>query len=239
MLRWTPADQLDNKKSPDELFEELVALVQLYDRDKQHIDILRKAYNTAQEAHKDQFRASGDPYIIHPLEAAKILARIRMDIPTITAAILHDIIEDTRFTYNDIKERFGKVTADLVDGVTKLTAITENTRDSTNKAKLDNQAENLRKIFLAMARDIRVILIKVADRLHNLKTLGALSENKQKFIARESLEIFAPITGRLGMWDFKWQLEDTAFYYLEPTTYKKLANQVARKEKNGKRLSSR
>jgi GTP diphosphokinase / guanosine-3',5'-bis(diphosphate) 3'-diphosphatase len=229
MLKWTPAQQLDTK-TPDELFRELVALVELYDRDKKHLDKLEKAYLFAAEAHKNQNRASGDPYIIHPLESAKILARIKMDIPTITAAILHDIIEDTGYTYEELKEKFGKTTADLVDGVTKLTAITEN-RDNPSTAKLDTQAENLRKIFLAMARDIRVILIKVADRLHNLKTLGALSEHKQKYIARESLEIFAPITGRLGMWDFKWQLEDTAFYYLEPDIYRKLAGQVAQKRK--------
>lgn len=228
---------LDYKKndSPDELFNELIDLVKRYDTDKKQLAVLEKAYRKASEAHKTQFRASGEPYIIHPLQAAKILARVKMDIPTIAAAILHDVIEDTPLSYDDIKNDFGKTVADLVEGVTKLTAISEtkeigNARPSSS-SRLDKQAENLRKIFLAMSKDIRVILIKIADRLHNLQTLDALPERKRKAISRETLEIFAPITGRLGMWEFKWQLEDLAFSHLRPEKFKKLVQMVDQRRK--------
>lgn len=220
-------------KTPREHFDELLEMVSRYEREEKSLEAVEKAYLTAQEAHKDQKRASGEPYIIHPIQAAKILAGIRMDVPTIQAALLHDVVEDTRLSYDDVKEKFGKTVADLVDGVTKLTAISASKEKSQGqdrtRSRIDNQAENLRKIFLAMAKDIRVIFIKVADRFHNLQTLGALREEKRKFIARETLEIFAPIASRLGMWEFKWQLEDMAFYHLDPETYREVAQLVAQK----------
>ncbi len=237
------AELLDysKNKSPEELFSELLTMFQSYDDDPKHIETLKKAYEVAYKAHQGQYRCSGEPYITHPLHAAKILARIRMDISTIVAALLHDVIEDTPLTYEDIKREFGKTVADLVEGVTKLTAISaskeKGEKSSKKKSKLDNQAKNLRKIFLAMAKDIRVIIIKVADRLHNLQTLDGIPNiEKRKFIARETLEIFAPITGRLGMWEFKWQLEDLAFSHLEPEKYKKMVKLVAQRRKEREQM---
>jgi len=227
-------------KPPDEHFRELMETVSLYDGEACHLEVVKKAYEVASIAHEGQIRASGEPYIIHPIEAAKILAGIKMDHHTIAAALLHDVVEDTKLEYDNIKEKFGKTIADLVDGVTKLTAISDLKHKGDaglmEKSKLESQAENLRKIFLAMAKDIRVIMIKVADRLHNLKTLGALAEHKQKSIASETLEIYAPITSRLGMWEFKWQLEDLAFQYLEPEKYYDLAKKIARKRKEREEL---
>ncbi|MFP4498624.1 MAG: RelA/SpoT family protein [Vulcanimicrobiota bacterium] len=235
----TVEERNNEYKSPEELFRELIEILKEYDQREESVEFLQKAFSEAVEAHKDQRRASGEPYIIHPLEAAKILAEIRMDVPTITAALLHDIIEDTSMSYKDVEEKFGKTVADLVEGVTKLTAISssnEAIRDKLKKPGFDKQAENLRKIFLAMAKDIRVILIKVADRLHNMRTLEALPEHKQKNIARETLEIYAPITGRLGMWEFKWQFENLSFYYLHPEEYKTLSDEVSRRISERKEL---
>ncbi|MCL5774436.1 MAG: bifunctional (p)ppGpp synthetase/guanosine-3',5'-bis(diphosphate) 3'-pyrophosphohydrolase [Firmicutes bacterium] len=216
----------------DKAQEELIRLVKVYDEEAD-FDLLRKAFQYARIAHEGQMRASGEPYLIHPLEVAKVLAGLHLDTNTISAALLHDILEDTQITYDDLKASFGEEIASLVDGVTKLSAISANERkDSVSwaiKERKESQAENLRKIFIAMARDIRVILIKLADRLHNLRTLSSLPALKRKFIAKETLEIFAPITSRLGLWRLKWEIEDLAFSYLEPENYRNLVQRVAKR----------
>ncbi|MCE1248002.1 MAG: bifunctional (p)ppGpp synthetase/guanosine-3',5'-bis(diphosphate) 3'-pyrophosphohydrolase [Firmicutes bacterium] len=226
----------EKKYQPDELFSMLIDMVRLYNKNESDIELLKKAYAIALEAHGDQKRASGEPYIIHPIHVALILSEIKMDTPSLIAAIMHDVVEDTDFTGEDLQKEFGKEVANLVDGVTKLSAISASRRkqegeNTAIKSRLDKQAENLKKIFLAMAKDIRVILIKVADRMHNLRTLSFLPEHKQKYISQETLEIFAPIAGRLGMWEFKWQLEDLAFYYLEKEKYLEISQGVSLRRK--------
>ena len=158
---------------------------------------LREAFEFAQQAHRDQTRVTGEPYVTHPLAAAQILADIGIDPVAIMAALLHDVPEDTDFTLNDIEERFGTEVAQLVDGVTKLSKFSTHSHE-------EQQAENIRKMFLAMAEDIRVVLIKLADRLHNMRTLYALPPDKQIRIARQTLEIYAPLAERLGIWSVKW-----------------------------------
>ena len=184
--------------------------------------IIEKAYGFAQGAHEGQVRQSGDAYISHPLEVANILADLNMDNVTIAAAILHDVIEDTKFSYDDIKSDFGEEVAMLVDGVTKLGKLEYTTKE-------DLQAENLRKMFIAMAKDIRVIIIKLADRLHNMRTLKYMNENKQREKAAETMEIYAPIAHRLGISKIKWEMEDLALRYLEPKGYYELVEKVAKK----------
>ncbi len=187
--------------------------------------LIESAFQFAASAHLGQKRQSGEDYIEHPLNVALILADLGLDQVTIAAALLHDVVEDTGVTLEGIEARFGKETALLVDGVTKLSRL-------EIKTQLEQQAENYRKMFLAMAKDIRVILIKLADRLHNLRTLDHLSEEKQKAIARESLEIFAPLAHRLGIFRVKWEIEDLAFRYLEPEEYRDLAQRVSMKRKD-------
>jgi guanosine-3',5'-bis(diphosphate) 3'-pyrophosphohydrolase len=183
---------------------------------------LESVYAVAEGAHRGQLRASGESYIEHPLAVAEILAELELDRPTIAAALLHDVVEDTSITSEEVAERFGDEIGSLVDGVTKLTRI-------PYQSKEDAQVENLRKMFLAMAKDIRVIIIKLADRLHNMRTLGSLPPAKQRTIARETLEIYAPIAHRLGIWRVKWDLEDLALRYLEPDAYRDIAERVAKK----------
>ncbi len=185
------------------------------------VDLIRRAYEVALAAHDGQARASGESYIVHPLAVARILAELRLDPATIAAALLHDVAEDTSYNLQRLRETFGDEVADLVDGVTKLEHIDQLGRGQANLP--DEKAESLRKMFLAMVDDVRVVLIKLADRLHNMRTLGALPEHKRKRIARETLEIFAPLANRLGIWQIKWELEDLAFRHLEPGTYKELA----------------
>jgi GTP pyrophosphokinase len=175
---------------------------------------LQRAFLFAQKAHGDQKRKSGEPYIQHPLHTAYILSQIRADIPTIIAGILHDVPEDTATTLSDIEKEFGEEVAHLVEGITKLSKI--------KYRGITRYRESLRKMFLAMAEDLRVILIKFTDRLHNLRTLDSLPPEKQKRIAQETLEIYAPIAGLLGIWSMKWQMEDICFKYLYPDEYKKL-----------------
>ncbi|MGI5843773.1 MAG: RelA/SpoT family protein [Candidatus Xenobium sp.] len=191
-------------------------------------ETVHKAFEVAQARHEGQFRTSGEPYIIHPVEVARILSTYRLDAPTLAAALLHDVVEDTGATLEEISEEFGEEVAMLVDGVTKLTSISSRqTRDAPQPlSKKAAQAENLRKIFLAMARDLRVILIKLADRLHNMRTLGALRPDKKARIAQETLEIFAPIASRLGVWEFKSELEDLSFRYTMPSEYAELEKEV-------------
>ncbi len=176
--------------------------------------LLKLAYDFASKAHEGQKRMNGEPYIQHSLHTAYTLAQIKADLNTIIAGILHDVPEDTNYTLEDVKKNFGKEIASLVKGITKLSKV--------KYRGIDRYNESLRKMFLAMAKDLRVILIKFADRLHNLRTLDALPHNKQLRIAGETLEIYAPIAGLLGIWRLKWQMEDLCFKYLYPDEYKKL-----------------
>ncbi len=186
---------------------------------------LRDAFDFAQEAHRDQTRVTGEPYVTHPLASAQILADIGIDATAVTAALLHDVPEDTDYTLNDIEERFGAEVAQLVDGVTKLSKFSTHSHE-------EQQAENIRKMFLAMADDIRVVLIKLADRLHNMRTLYALPSEKQIRIAHQTLEIYAPLAERLGMWSIKWELEDLAFKTLEPEAYRELSRMLDTRRKS-------
>ncbi|MDO4537122.1 MAG: bifunctional (p)ppGpp synthetase/guanosine-3',5'-bis(diphosphate) 3'-pyrophosphohydrolase [Coriobacteriales bacterium] len=179
-----------------------------------------RAYRFAAEFHKDQRRRSGEPYINHPVEVALILAQdLHMDADTVCAALLHDTVEDTSATLDDLTERFGAVVAELVDGVTKLTNIEVSNMD-------EKQALNLRKMVLAMSKDIRVVIIKIADRLHNMRTLAALPAHKRVFKSRETMDVYAPLADRLGISSIKWELEDLAFFYLEPEEYERIARMV-------------
>lgn len=195
-----------------------------------NVGLIEKAYHFAREKHDGQLRKDGSPYIIHPLAVAETLAGLRLDSAAIASALLHDTVEDTSATLEEIKENFGEEVAALVDGVTKLTALSEGMKPAEKTGKLSTismmRAENLRKIFLAMGKDIRVILIKLADRLHNMSTIRHLPPHKQKEIARETLEIYAPIASRLGMWGIKSVMEDLAFKCLEPRTYYDLEKRV-------------
>jgi GTP diphosphokinase / guanosine-3',5'-bis(diphosphate) 3'-diphosphatase len=173
------------------------------------------AFDLAVEAHREQKRASGEPYVTHPIASAQILAELGIDPVAITAALLHDVPEDTEYSIGDVEEHFGSEVAHLVDGVTKLSKFSTHTHEQ-------QQAENIRKMFLAMAEDIRVVLIKLADRLHNMRTLYALHSEKQQRIARQTMEIYAPLAERLGIWQIKWELEDLAFKALEPERYREL-----------------
>ena len=185
-------------------------------------DLIRRAYELADAAHKGQKRVSGEDYIIHPLAVAKILTDLQIDDITISAAILHDVVEDTTHTLKEMRELFGDEVAMLIDGVTKLGRI-------QYKSKEEQQLESYRKMFLAMAKDIRVIMIKLADRLHNMRTLKYVREDKQKRIARETIEIYAPLANRLGISNIKWELEDLCLRYLDPKAYYDLVESVKQK----------
>ena len=200
---------------------DLVAKVRVYDPSLPE-GWLEHVYETADRAHEGQRRASGEPYVAHPLAVADILADLEMDRATIAAALMHDVVEDTVITSEQVAAEFGPEIAALVDGVTKLTRI-------PYQSKEDAQVENLRKMFLAMAKDIRVIIVKLADRLHNMRTLASLPPAKQQAIASETLEIYAPIAHRLGIWRVKWDLEDLALRYLDPDAYRVIAERVATK----------
>jgi len=188
------------------------------------LSLIRRAYDFARVAHEGQNRVSGEPFIFHPLGVAIILSDLELDLSTIAAGLLHDVVEDTDYTIGDIEQNFGPEIALLVDGVTKLGKL-------EFKTKEEQQAENFRKMFLAMAKDIRVILIKLADRLHNMRTLRYLPEEKQREKSLETLEIFAPLAHRLGISKIKWELEDIALRYMEPERYYELVTKVAKKRK--------
>ena len=224
--------------TPDELYDDLISRVKKY-HPSDDITLIEKAYQLAAEAHKQQTRKSGEPYIIHPLYVSIILADLEMDKETIAAGLLHDVVEDTIYTKEQIAEWFGEEVALLVDGVTKLQQINfpheraqeqlpigEKTLDKSAE-KLELQAENLRKMFLAMAKDIRVIIIKLADRLHNMRTLKHMPPEKQQQIARETLDIYSPIAQRLGISKIKVELDDLSLKYLKPDVYYDLVDKIA------------
>ncbi len=193
--------------------------------------LIERALELAAQAHKDQLRESGQPFIIHPLAVAEILTEMEQDLETIAASLLHDVVEDTSVTMEQIEKEFGQDVAQLVDGVTKLKRLRFHT-------KADHQAENLRKMFMAMAKDFRVIIIKFADRLHNMRTLEYMPAAKQKELARETMEIYAPLAHRLGIFRFKWELEDLAFRYLQPKNYYNLVSDLRQRREEREQLIS-
>ena len=207
-------------EKPEKLYAELIESVHKY-HPSTDITLIEKAYRIADQAHKEQVRKSGEPYIIHPLYVAIILAELELDKETIVSGLLHDVVEDTVMTKEEIAAQFGDEVALLVDGVTKLGQL------SYDADKVEIQAENLRKMFLAMAKDIRVILIKLADRLHNMRTLKFMKPEKQKEKARETMDIYAPIAQRLGISKVKTELDDLSLKYLEPEAYYDLVRKVA------------
>ena len=209
----------EDYEDPNRLYDMLIARIRKY-HPSTDVSMIEKAYTLAVKAHGDQRRKSGEPYIIHPLWVAIILADLEMDKETIAAGILHDVVEDTKFTEEDIRREFGDEVALLVDGVTKLGRL------SYSSDKLEVQAENLRKMFLAMAKDIRVIIIKLADRLHNMRTLQFMTPAKQKEKAKETMDIYAPIAQRLGISKIKTELDDLALKYSQPEVFYDLVNQI-------------
>ena len=206
----------------EQLYKELIDKIKTY-HPSDDFSMVEKAYKLAVDAHKEQKRKSGEPYIIHPLKVAYILAELELDMETITAGILHDIIEDTPYTYEDITRLFSEEIAALVDGVTKLGKLSYTTKEEA-------QAENYRKMFLAMAKDIRVILIKLADRLHNMRTLNYMTPEKQREKAQETLDIYAPLAHRLGISKIRSEMEDLCFKYLNPDAYFDLAAKIQKKK---------
>ena len=189
------------------------------------IALLESAYNFAKKAHEGQLRISGEPYLEHPIQTALILAELQLDANSIAAALLHDVLENCEIPLSDIEVTFGAEIAKLVDGVTKLSKLPLSGGDASTSTS-EQQTENLRKMLVAMAEDLRVVFIKLADRLHNMRTLDALPAEKQRRIARETLEIYAPLSHRLGIWELKWQMEDLSFRYLEPEKYRKVARLI-------------
>lgn len=212
----------DKDKAPVTI-EAIIEAVKKYEP-KANTRLIRRAYDLAKAAHKGQTRVSGEEYIIHPLHVAQILTELHIDDVTISAALLHDVVEDTIYTNEQIADMFGEEVAMIVDGVTKLGRI-------KYKSKEEVQLENYRKMFLAMAKDIRVIMVKLADRLHNMRTLKYMREDKQKRIAKETIEIYAPLANRLGISNIKWELEDLCLRYLEPETYYDLVENVKQKRR--------
>jgi GTP diphosphokinase / guanosine-3',5'-bis(diphosphate) 3'-diphosphatase len=200
---------------PDALRARLLSSLRVH-HPQSDLSVVERAFALAMEAHAGQVRASGEPYVTHPIASAQILADLGIDPVAVAAALLHDVPEDTEYSLADVEDGFGPEIAHMVDGVTKLSKFSTHTHEQ-------QQAENIRKMFLAMADDIRVVLIKLADRLHNMRTLGALPAEKQQRIARQTLEIYAPLAERLGIWQIKWELEDLSFKALEPDAYRDLA----------------
>lgn len=220
-------EKIEEFKSPEELYQDLIKRVRKY-HPSDDISLIEKAYHTAADAHKDQVRKSGEPYIIHPLCVAIILADLELDKETIAAGLLHDVVEDTIITDEEIAAEFGDDVALLVDGVTKLGKLQYKEKNAVvANDKLEMQAENLRKMFLAMAKDIRVIMIKLADRLHNMRTLTHMRPEKQQEIARETMDIYAPIAHRLGISKIKVELDDLSLKYLQPDVYYDLVDRIA------------
>jgi guanosine-3',5'-bis(diphosphate) 3'-pyrophosphohydrolase len=190
-----------------------------------NVGLIERAHQVAEQAHEGQLRDSGEPYISHPVEVAHYLATLQMDAETLAAGLLHDVPEDTDMTIQDIEKRFGREVGRLVDGVTKLSKF------GSARSMEEQQAENIRKMFMAMAEDVRVVIIKLADRLHNMRTLSFLPAEKQARIARQTMEIYAPLAHRLGMWQIKWELEDLSFKYIQPDKYHQLVEMLADRRK--------
>src|SRR5438128_12029650 len=195
-------------------------------RPNDDLELIRKAYEFSQKYHAGQSRASGEPYLAHPLEVALVLAEMKMDPVSIAAGLLHDSVEDTSVTVVDIRKEFGEQVAHIVEGVTKISQIDFHTRE-------EQQAENLRKMMLAMVDDIRVVLIKLADRLHNMRTLEHLPPDRQQKIARETLDIYGPIAHRLGMGKIRGELEDLGFRYLDPIGHEQIHEAIEARRKQG------
>lgn len=214
-------------QAPETLYEELLQRIHKY-HPSADLSLVEKAYDVARKSHENQVRKSGEPYIIHPLCVAIILADMEMDKETIVAGLLHDVVEDTVMTLEELADMFGQDVANLVDGVTKLQSLhLSGPNNDKTPDRLEMQAENLRKMFLAMARDIRVIIIKLADRLHNMRTLRYQKPESQQRIAKETLEIYSPIAQRLGIMKIKVELDDLSLKYLEPTVYEDLVEKIA------------
>jgi len=214
-------------RSPEELYQDLIECVKKY-HPSDDITLIEKAYQIAHEAHKDQVRKSGEPYIIHPICVGIILAELEMDKETIAAGLLHDVVEDTIMTDAEIKEEFGSDVALLVNGVTKLGQLKyKGDKGDKQTDKLEMQAENLRKMFLAMAKDIRVIIVKLADRLHNMRTLKHMPPEKQQYISKETMDIYSPLAQRLGIMKVKVELDDLSLKYLQPEVYYDLVEKIA------------
>jgi RelA/SpoT family (p)ppGpp synthetase len=201
--------------------------------------LIERAYQYADKAHEGQKRKSGEPYMIHCVAVAQILAELRMDAQTISAALLHDVVEDTPITLEDLETNFGIDVARLVDGVTKMERLPTDVEAMKGGKAGSRESEYLRKTFLAMGNDIRVILIKLADRLHNMRTLHYLSPERQRRMARETMEIFAPLANRLGIWQMKWELEDLSFRYLSPEKYKEIASKISERRADRERYMQR
>ena len=232
----------------ERLIEQLPETYSLADR-----ELVMRAYVIAEEAHREQKRHSGEPYINHCLAVAGILAELKVPAEVIVAGLLHDTVEDTSITLSDIRRDFGDAVKILVDGVTKLTQLPRVSRGDQHAENADNEAEDeiilpallgrkedmisetLRKTFLAMGEDVRVVLIKLADRLHNMRTLGHMPEHKRRRIAQETLDIFAPLANRLGIWQLKWELEDLSFRYVQPEKYKEIAESLAERRPDRER----
>src|SRR5437879_8287895 len=212
-------------------FRDLMKRIQ-ENRPQDDLSIVKKAYDYSLKNHEGQSRASGEPYLAHPLEVALVLAEMKMDPVAIAAGLLHDSVEDTSVTIVDIRKEFGEQVAHIVEGVTKISKIDFATREEA-------QAENLRKMMLAMVDDIRVVLIKLADRLHNMRTLEHLPEDRQQKIAEETLEIYGPIAHRLGMGKIRGELEDLGFRYLDPIAYEQVREAVEAKRKQGEQFLAR
>ena len=210
-------DEVEGELTPD-AFERLIEQAETY-LGPDDIQQLKRAYTFASQAHKGQVRKTGEAFINHPIQVALILAELRMDVDTMTAAILHDTVEDTKMSLKAIEREFSKNISDLVDGVTKITRI-------EIESLTEQQVQNIRKMLLAMSKDIRVIIIKLADRLHNMRTLQALREDRRIFKARETMEVFAPLANRLGINSIKWELEDLSFFYLEPARFQQVSRMV-------------
>lgn len=217
----------------DTPLERFNALTEKIKNGHEHVDLdaLYKAFKFADNAHQGQTRASGEPYVFHVISVAEILLSLNLDTPSLMAALLHDVVEDTDVTLAQLEKKFGHEVATLVDSVTKMKAFANlkpNLEGAIKKEGL--KAENLRKLLLAMAEDVRVVMIKLADRLHNMRTLDSLSPRKQKIIASETSEIYAPLANRLGIWQLKWELEDLAFRFLDDENYKKIAKYLAERK---------